>query len=259
MILQGGFMKKKSNSYIQTTLNIIALGIAIYAVIISQKTLDNSNSQFEQNMQSSDSLFNYQLKYSKQLNDSLIYQISELQKITNNQLEITDKQLQVSIQTLQEEIYSRRPKIIINSNEIKDTNLIIDGEVFSPVIQTTFSNIGKRPAINFSLRAFVLYSDFSNLRMGDKHFENYVEPNIPKRFDFKPKFPVIYREKFYYCFEIKYYDEELKRQFYRAYYYHYYKSRNKYHFNDCDIDEVEKVRQKTNIILRNLNLDLFDN
>lgn len=252
-------MKKKSDSYLQTILSFIALGVAIYAVIISQITLDNSNSQFEQNIRSSDSLFNYQLKHSKELNDSLIYQISELQKITNNQLKITDEQLQISIQTLQEEIYSRRPKIIVEKNEIKDTNIITGNEFINPEIFTYFNNIGKRPAKNFLIRAFILFSDFSSYIPAEKQENEIIDPEQSFIFIFNPKIPFVYKDDFYYIFEIIYKDDELKRKFSQAYYYHYNKPRKEFGFYYCNVDESEKVRMNLNRLLKYFGRELFDN
>ena len=93
-------------------INIVFLLIALFALLVSIKTLEQADKQFKLNSRSSDSLFNVQLRYSKQLNDSLISQISELQEITSKQLIITDEQLKISKETLNDQIYSGRPKIL---------------------------------------------------------------------------------------------------------------------------------------------------
>jgi hypothetical protein len=163
------------------------------------------------------------------------------------------------VQTLQEEIYSRRPKIIIDKNVIKDTNLIVEEKWFCPEIQTYFKNIGKRPAKNFLLRALILYSDFTSLRPGEEHINEFVNPEQASIYIFKPKIPVSYRYEFYYCFEINYYDEELNRSFKQAFYYHYYKARGTFEFYYCDVQEVNKIRTIINDILKSSDRDLFDN
>jgi len=126
-----------------------------------------------------------------------------LQKITNSQLSITDEHLKISIQTLQEELYFGRPKIIIGGSEISDTNMIIEENIFSPKILTYFTNIGKRPAKNFNLRAIVVYTDLSGLRTGEDYLINTVDPGPKSVFEFKPRIPLMYKDDYYYCVEIK--------------------------------------------------------
>jgi len=248
------------NTYFQTFLNILALLVAVYAVQIARKTLNETSKQFQQNMISSDSLFNLQLNHSKILNDSLIYQITELQKITNNQLKITENQLRISIQTLQEEIYSGRPKIVIQGISIADTNMVINEKIFSPLIKTQYENIGRRPAIDFVYRTFILYPDFSNARLGEKQSKNFVDPGRGSSvLNFTPKIPIAYKDDFYYCIEISYYDKELERKFHQAYYYHYYRSREGYDFFYCELEEANKIRGALNKILKRNNIELFDN
>jgi len=174
-------------------------------------------------------------------------------------LSITDEHLKISIQTLQEELYSGRPKIIIGGSEISDTNMIIEENIFSPKILTYFTNIGKRPAKNFNLRAIVVYTDLSGLRTGEDYLINTVDPGPKSVFEFKPRIPLMYKDDYYYCVEIKYYDELLKREFQQSYYYHYYKSRQDYDFFYCDKEESREIRSTMNRILKSYNKKLFDN
>lgn len=76
-------------------LNILMLVISIITLIVAINTLDRSNEQFQENSRQSDIQFRKQLEYSKILNDSIILQISQLQRITNNQLLVSDRQLKM--------------------------------------------------------------------------------------------------------------------------------------------------------------------
>ncbi len=45
-------------------------------------------------------------------------------------------------------------------------------------------------------------------RYGDHDSKNDVDPEQSTSFDFRPKIPIKFRHKFYYCFEMEYYDEK---------------------------------------------------
>ena len=225
--------------------NIISL-IALIVAIIS---MTNANQQFKENSITSDSLFNVQLENSRKLNDSLIQQIFELQIITSKQLEITDEQLKILTSSLNEEIYAGRPKFQLEGSYIEDT-LIINGR-FSPTIITPFINIGRRFAYKTRFKAFIVYPDFSGLRCSD--FLNYsrtMETNTRVLNTFKPMIPILYRDNYFYCFEIEYYDNVLHQIFKQTEYFHYFLSRGKYSFLTCNEDDKIKVR---NIINRKLD------
>lgn len=248
---------KNFNSYFQTLLNFLALIVAIIVLLISKKTLDNANLQFEQNSKTADSLFNLQLSYAKNLNDSLISEIGRLQEITGKQLRITDEQLRISIETLNEQIYSGRPKIIVLSDQIKDKENIKD-EIFSPNIITTFKNIGKRFAESVSLRPFIVYPDFSQIRGGALPNPHLLEPGTEHIYEFKPRINVKFRDDFYYCYEIVYFDKILKQQFKQVYYRHYYKRRRSFEFFFCKLEEEIRIKRTVNDILKTINESLFD-
>ncbi|MGD8307105.1 MAG: hypothetical protein PVF17_10655 [Ignavibacteria bacterium] len=253
------FIKIIGKPIFNSLLNLVMLGVAIYALVIAIRTFDNANEQFEKNSRSSDSLFNVQLRYSKQLNDSLINQISQLQEITNSQLKITDEQLEVSKETYRNQLYTGRPKIVLLYNFIKDTSFVFNN-AFSPVISTKYTNVGNRNAVNLKSRFFVVYPDFSGIRSSALFPEmtGNFEPEASSTYEFKPRIPVQYKDEFYYCVEFSYYDNILKKEFYFPYYFHYYKNRNEYNFYDCEDNVKPKIKNTINNILKALDIPLFD-
>jgi hypothetical protein len=240
--------------------DIMALILAVLAVWVSIITLDRSVEQFQQNANSSDSLFKMQLKNSKELNDSLISQIITLQNITNNQLIITDQQLNISKDIYQDQLYSRRPVITVTSVDIADTNVYYQGR-FAPVISVHYKNIGQRNAYNSSHRHFIEYIDYSNgqwINADFKDLSEIDEPNVESSTLYKPKIPTEQKENFFYCFEFRYIDKTLKREFIQSYYRHYLKNRDKYDFYNCNGEEKARIKANINRQLKIEYLPLFD-
>ena len=254
------YLKKIEHPTFNSILNLVMLLVAICALIIAIRTLNSANNQFERNSKSADSLFNVQLSYSKQLNDSLINQISKLQEITNNQLKITDEQLKVSKEIYADQLYSGRPKIVLISNTIKDTSFVIT-DTFSPIITTKYSNVGNRNALNLRIRNFIVYPDFSSIRSnaGYSKQTEIFEPEAVSETVFKPKIILKYKQDFYYCVEFTFYDFILKRKFNFPYYFHYYKNRNEFNFYSCNDYVKPKIKDTINKILGEVNKPLFDN
>lgn len=220
--------------------------------------MNNANRQFQINLETSDSLFNIQLKNSKELNDSLINQISILQEITNKQLQITDKQLKISKQLLQDQIYSGRPIMVVLSNKIVDTIKTLD-YIFSPRIVTIYKNFGKRFADNLTIRKFILTNNLSKIETNIQgKISLSVEPNAIRETQCMPKINKKFRDNFYYCYEFIYYDKILNQEFTQPYYFQYYKSADKYNFYNCKIEDEVKIRDSINNWLRPKNERLFD-
>ena len=243
---------------LNTIISIIALYIAYLALNLANETLENSNKQFEQNSKYSDRVFNIQLKSSKELGDSLISQIKGLQNITSKQLKITDQQLKISTETLSEQLYENRPKVIVSSIEIIDTNLYIEYK-FSPLIKIGVKNIGKRTALKTHLRQFIIYSDFSGIR-----HHNYfpmtsidIQPENSYVSTFKPKINYIQKDEFYFCFEINYYDEKLNKKFSMPYYYFYHQDRGEYTYSVCDDSTKNILQKKINKFAKSVDEPLF--
>jgi hypothetical protein len=237
---------------------LLPLLISIVALYVAFESMNNANRQFQINSETSDSLFNIQLKNSKELNDYLIIQISKLQEITKQQLKITDEQLNISIELLKDQIYSGRPKIAALSNRITDTVKTLD-YIFSPRIETAFQNIGKRFADKLTIRTFILFNNFSTIRADILPKASYfVEPNAKITRHLIPSIDKKYKDNFYYCYDIIYYDEKLKINFTQAYYFRYYKLADRYDFYRCKINDEEKIRESLNNSLRTNNERLFD-
>ncbi len=238
---------------INISVAVASLFISYKACEISQNTLDHADTQFKQNSKSSDSLFNVQLNHSRELNNSLIKQIKDLQDITQKQLTITNEQLVISKETLNEQIYSSRPKIIEVSSSLLDTSNVF-GDIYSPKTSTIFKNNGQRFALKFIVRAFVIYNDFKEVRNGlTGKQSSIIETNGEKEFNFLPRIPVQFRYNFYYVYDISYYDDALKRTFTQSYFNHYAKIRNSYLFNDCILSEKMKLVKVVNEVLNEAN------
>lgn len=251
-------LKKLESPLFGAFVNVVMLVIAIYALIIAKRTLDNADEQFQVNSITSDSLFNVQLSYSKKLNDSLILQISTLQKITNSQLQITNEQLKVSKEIYQDQLFSGRPIIVVKDFIISDTSLI-QADLFSPKISTIYENVGKRSAIDVVFRPYIVYPDYSDFRASDFFSKSSImEPNASHTHQYKPKIDKKYKLDFFYCFEISYYDKILDKRFNQYYYQHYRRDRNEYTFFECNKDDINKLRDYFKITLKSINEPPFD-
>jgi hypothetical protein len=232
----------------------------ILAIYISWITLHHADKQFELNSKSSDSLFNVQLRNSKELNESLINQIKELQNITKSQLDITDEQLGISKKTLNEQIYSGRPKIILVSVEIEDTNNIVAG-VYSPKITLTLKNNGKRFALNCFTRHFTIDTNYKSvsstpINLAENNKITIESDNSASEY-YLPKNSLINKNDFFYVFETNYYDDALRRKFKQTYFDHYYKTRGVIRFYICSNDEKIKVLRRLNEMLKANNEPLL--
>lgn len=248
-------------------LAIAGLAVAIWALWISIQVYELTNIQFKENQRTSDSIFQIQINTQRQLSDSLIQQIEDLQKITSQQLkvsskqkEMTEKQLEVMIKTLREEKYKGRPQIVFGLSFIKDTLKKEEERIFSPTIRTHYQNVGNRFALNTRFRAFVIYDGFKHFSSGELTGSRAetIETDAIIANEFKPTILAEFKEEFYYCFEVIYYDKGLDETFRQANYSKYYKSRGEYGFYLCKDDIKEKLKNRINLEMRKHNLPIFD-
>ena len=249
---------KNEHPVLKFILEICTFIIAIIAIFLAMKSIDQADIQFKTNSEQSDSLFNIQLMNAKRLNDSLISQIKTLQDVSNNQMKITDEQLKVSRAIYHSQLYADRPQISIQSNEISDTNYVIDG-LFSPKIITTYMNVGRRMARNLHFRPFIIYPDFVGYRPDmKKSIKENLDPTSGITSDFISHIPVKYKEDFYYCFDISYYDDILDQYFHNTYYYSYHRIRTKLDFYTCTVEIQLKLKSFIDInIIKDSKTSLF--
>ena len=234
----------------QAAYNGFILCIAILALLVAIKTMNQADTQFKQNTKTSDSLFHIQFQTTKTYNDSLLFEINQLNRITNKQLEITDAQLTVSAEILQDRIYENRPKIVIVNQQVSAGKEINDSTI-RMVLSSDYSNWGKRNAKNLKFRSFLIYKDFSG---GHSSAENDVPgilgPNASKSAQFVP---ILLKDKiheFYYLIDVFYFDEKLQESFYDTYISHCYKFEGKYTLQNCN-----DVLKKELIAMINDNLN----
>ncbi|MCH7827248.1 MAG: hypothetical protein IIC75_04625 [Bacteroidetes bacterium] len=230
----------------------MTLAVAIIAVVFSILSFKKANEQFKQNSESSDSLFKVQLENSKQLNDSLIYQIGKLQ-------EITDNQLKISKEIYRSQLFSGRPKITLKSIAIKDT-IYVDEKIFNLKIIIKFVNVGERIAESQTIRPFVVYQDFSggNFTLNKFTATANLGVNEKRDYDFIFRIPNKYKSNFFYCFDFQYYDNILDETFIQSYYYHYYKEGGRFNFYNCQDNLKPKLKAYINKMLKNKKWRLFD-
>lgn len=228
-------------------ISLSAFIVSLVALKVSFMNINNANRQFKINSKASKELFNLNLNNSKALNDSLINQIAKLQLLTNKQIEITDEQLKITKSSLYDQILSKRPLIALVENFITDTNKLV-GDLFAPNICTTLKNVGQRPAYEVNVFPFIITSDFSDVV---KPYQNdlsiMIEPETDYTKKWLPKFNKKYKDNFYYCYLISYYDKSTEKYFKEESFWHHYKLRGKFEFYSCSELEKSKLRIKMGI------------
>jgi hypothetical protein len=237
--------KNLFHSWAQTLLSLI---IGASAIWIAYNGTKDSNEQFNKNTMHADSLFNTQLKNAKNLNDSLIIQIRDLQGITNKQVILTNQQLKVAKIEFQAQLYTERPLIQIAALQMKDT-IFLSQDYFRPIFSTYVSNLGKRTAYNSIFREFVVLPDFSETIISPDSAQFFLTPGDIKQSFSSPLIPFRFKDDFYLCSEFEWYDQILKKNFIQVYYHHYYKdaSTKKLNFYLCNENEIQnKIRVTIN-------------
>jgi hypothetical protein len=239
-------------------LTIITIVFAYSSLDVSRRTLNLSVIQFQKNSNTSDSLFKYQITFSKELNDSLIRQIKKLTSITNKQLSITDRQLMVLTKTLDERIESGRPIMQALSIAISDTSSV-NRYNYKLTIRRGFKNVGQRYAINFCSRQFLILPD--NITVKTQLFpKEHIDVEPEKTIDpiLETEIPIIYKTNFYFCCDISYFDDVLKKNFYYTFYYQYGKVGNGYDFIYCKDDKRNELKEIINNYLTKIGVDKFE-
>lgn len=236
----------KLKKYSKSLVDYLAIFIAVISLLYSILSFNSANNQFKENAQSSDSLFNIQLTNEKELNEKLIAEITKLQEITNNQLIIIQNLLEVSESTLENKKYSERPILTFGKCILKDGDDIIDG-MFAPLIELKYQNQGKRSAFSITIRPYIISSEMKLLKAGlSKNIGSSLEPGGSSEIEYKPKFNIKYKDNFYYCIEIQYFDNLLSRKFNYTLYTNYYNSRNKFEFYNCDENKRKELKSVIN-------------
>ena len=229
--------------------NIISIAntvLAIVALYIAISAMNKATKQFEQDALQSDKLFRIQLKqtdslFNEQLarNDSLINQITKLQRITDKQLSTLDV-------TLYENKLAGRPLFQIGVTKINSVDAS-DSRIFAPEIRTEFSNIGNRFAYKTRLRRFVVFDNYSAV-VYNADTLLMIEPQEPSAILMHPAIPVEFKDNFFYCLEIAYYDEKMRRFYVQVKYMNYRKERE-FEFYLADSWENE-LKTAINKVLR---------
>lgn len=227
--------------------NNIAIIISFFSLFVAIVSFKNANRQFEINSIQSDSLFKENLKHSKAYSDSIIKQLEKNGIIINKQLYTADEQLKITKQTLENQIYSGRPNISVDDIFLLDTNKIIADE-FAPNLLIKIVNSGQRPGhnviFNWLLIKFTAHITLakSNLRTKkNREYVNEIGSYSRMTISLLPKIDKIYKTDFYLYFELSYEDVILNKIFKQQYYYHYFKSRDKFDFAGCNLNEKIKI------------------
>lgn len=267
LIKFGEYIWGNSLAVLSLIATVLALLIAYLAYNTALESIENANAQRLVDMERSDAQFKLQMEGARSLNDSLIIQIESLQEITAEQLdvssqmsEVIQKQLNILESALEAEQYAGRPKLHFQPTVITDSIFKENGRYFSPTIVTTYQNIGKRFAYELRYRAFVVYNQFTEVNMSKliSLTLEVLETNGSLAYEFKPTINAQFKDDFYYCYEITYFDKGLNRNFKQANYFHYYKSRGKYEFFLCSDEENDRIRMRLNEELEYLNRPLLN-
>jgi len=271
----GNFNWKNIISVTSLIFTILAVYIAYLAYNTALDSIQDANAQRLVDMERSNAQFKLQMEGARKLNDSLIMQIESLQKITAEQLEVSSqmsekiqKQLNILEASLDVQQYEGRPVISFEPSVIVDSSFIENGRYYSPMIKTRYENSGKRFAYEARFRAFVVYNQFTlmDLPKRTKVKSGTLVPNSGKPTPnsgmsslFGPRILPQFKNDFYYCYEITYFDKGLNRYFNQVKYLHYFSTeRNELDFYNCTGDEEDIIRRVINERLSYLNRPLFD-
>lgn len=246
----------KDYPIITNTISIIALIIAVSTMNKATEQFNLSNEQsdalFKKQFSQTDSLFSTQIQQSDSLftqlfskNDSLLNHISNLQGIS-------DRQLRTLNTTLIENKESGRP--IFNFIGTQIGNQIIthdENEDCTIEIFVNFTNEGNRIAYECVYRSFVIFDDFKDFQSGfsDPSFVVHPHENIPSLISIQ--IPKKFKDNFFICFELNYYDLKLDKYFMQTYYAQYQKviSLNFYTARDYEpklVEVINKILIKAN-------------
>jgi len=229
--------------WIHTSINTITLLIAILSLAIASGTLfvtiqilKKSQKQFDKNANRSEEMFLTQMSQSDSLNSGLISQIEELQKITNQQLEITEHQLQAQKEFLHEKLMAESPWVIVTNDHVQHAfnkgNKCVS-------IQLRFKNIGLRTAYDFSFELYLINGDYSGAVV-EKVNPTNLEPKTPSRVTLRPEIKPEFEKNFFISHHIIYRDKKLNKAFDDFKFYRF--DSKKYQFVESGIDEGKLMR-----------------
>lgn len=246
-------------------IGFVGLWVAYQALVVTGHSIDDSNQQRVEDIARNDTLFNIQLEAAKSLNNSLILQIQSLQEITSQQLEVSSKQsniikkqLDILEAGLDEQENTNKPNIRLFRTEI--TNSIFDEErnLFSPTISTRYDNTGKRVAYDLKFRAFVVYGHRITAAPPSELISDNIEPDGGGVNSFTTPIWGQYKNDFYHCFELSYFDKVLNGYIEDVTYQHYFKNNGRIAFYTCLEDEKLKLKKAINDRLSKMGMPLFD-
>jgi lipopolysaccharide export LptBFGC system permease protein LptF len=239
--------RKNKIPYFNIVTTVVGLIITSLALWVSIRAINKADKYFEINSRSSESLFSAQLKHSKELNDSIIYQLRKIQEVTDLQNSVARDQLKTSNKILYDQIYANRPIVVVENNAYTDLE---DGHFD---IKTTLKNVGHRHAYNTVIR--MIFVDDSIDQVFYKGFEEFliiIDPNSQEKYvnanynpDYHKSIRPLNKDKFFYCVDIRYDDLLLNETFGRTYYYRYDTTLSKEFFTYEKIIE-DKLREFIN-------------
>lgn len=228
---------------------LISLGIALIIFFQTSIQFKKNNKQFERNRIDSEELYNAQSKQAQSLNNSLIQELTEIQKVNRDQNLITeklliavDKQLELSKQSLNDYIVGTRAYLAMGTIEITNIDTLSSDSVYIKITNTLF-NQGKRNAEKIESRHIIIYRNakFSEVKVRKSPFMPIEDK---RELHFSIRMPIKEIENFYYWIQIRYYDEKLKQFFDNSYYYNYYKVAGTFNFyfaNDNILNIMRKI------------------
>lgn len=226
---------------IQTLAGLLSIMLSIVAIGIAIIAFNSSNEQFVKNSKSSDVLFRIQLRQAEDLNDSLVKQISRLQQITKNQLEVSNEQLTTTKETLKDQIMINAPELALKGIEISDTGKVINNK-YSPRLEIFFTNQGRRAAYDAVVRTFVLPEDMSEVRFAQSPETSLtIQKDDPSAQVVLPKLDIKSRTHFYLCVEFVSFDKLTSKMFTNVFVKDYKKLRSEYGFAEASFPAKRKV------------------
>lgn len=266
-------MKKQS---LDRIVSIISIEVAIFAFIETGIQIKESNKQFQVSIEKSDSIFNEQLRHSRELNDKLLNDIkrmnsslvSELDTIQNinstnssivsNQLEITKEQIKLSGISLNDYLFDTRAEVTFQEIELADVDTL-SNKVYKLNIYEILYNSGRREATNVIYKQAIILPNKKIASFYINRDLDVLYPNSSKRINLYPTIVGIDKvEDFFYWRQTIYLDKKIKRQFEKNVFYHYKKSDfGELNFFEAKPLQKHELKEIINLHLRSEGLPLI--
>lgn len=243
---------------IKDIIQLVILVVAIAALIYSQLN-------FRENIRTSKESSIALLKNAKQLNDSIIEAIKELQDVSRSQKALIDEQLKISKETLQEFQYAARAKTIISNYRFRSYDSISNNMWF-PIFEFNITNQGKTIAKKVTYASFFLDSTFEIMANNPINFlvsnsleyEIFeIEPNGKIPITLSTKLKLESRNGFYFCIIYQYYDLMLKENLKLFKMVEYSPKDNDQNIIYCSQKEERLIRQKISAYLNRSVTEVF--